>query len=88
MTLFSIHPATSAREKKHSIAPRRGTPLWAMRYVPPQRVLFLRRFGLKMGLDFAHFAVESGIVLEKTKRMYERIQEPITWHIIDSIPNE
>ena len=48
-----------------------------MRYVPPQRVSFLRRFGLKMGLDFAHFAVESGIVFEKTKGMYERIQEPI-----------
>ena len=43
-----------------------------------QRVSFLRRFGLKMGLDFAHFAVESGIVFEKTKGMYERIQEPIT----------
>ena len=68
--------------KKNSIAPRRGTPLWAMRYVPPQRVSFLRRFVLKMGLDFAHFAVESGIVFEKTKGMYERIQEPITWHII------
>lgn len=68
--------------KKHSIAPRRGTPLWAMRYVPPQRVSFLRRFVLKMGLDFAHFAVESGIVFEKTKGMYERILEPITWHII------
>ena len=49
-----------------------------MRYVPPQRVSFLRRFGLKMGLDFAYFAVESGIVFEKTKGMYERIQEPIT----------
>lgn len=44
--------------------------------------IVLRRFGLKMGLDFAHFAVESGIVFEKTKGKYERIQEPITWHII------
>ena len=51
-----------------------------MRYVPPQRVGFLRRFGLKMGLDFAHFALESVIVFEKAKGVYERIQEPITFN--------
>ena len=36
------------------------------RYVPPQRVRFLHRFGLKMGIDFAHFGLESGMVFEET----------------------
>ena len=28
--------------------------------MPPHRVGFLRRFGLKTGIHFAHFGVESG----------------------------
>ena len=36
------------------------------RYVPPQRVWFLHGFGLKMGIDFAHFSLESGMVFEET----------------------
>ena len=28
--------------------------------MPPQRVGFLCRFGLKTGIDFAHFGLESG----------------------------
>ena len=33
-----------------------GTPLYKpKRYVPPQRVGFLSRFGLKTGIDFAHW---------------------------------
>ena len=36
------------------------------RYVPPHRVGFLRRFGLKMGIHFAHFGLESGVVLKGT----------------------
>ena len=37
----------------------RGTPLYKpYRYVPPQRARFLRRFGLKTGLDFAYFGLE------------------------------
>ena len=35
------------------------------RYVPPQRVRFLHPFGLKMGIDFAHFGLESGMVFEE-----------------------
>ena len=31
------------------------------RYVLPQRVAFLCRFGLKMGIDFAQFGLESGM---------------------------
>ena len=37
------------------------TPLYkSYRYVPPQKVGFLRRFGLKTGIDFAHFGLELG----------------------------
>ena len=35
------------------------TPLYKQyRYVLPQRVWFWCRFGLKMGIDFAHFGLE------------------------------
>ena len=35
------------------------TPLYKPhRYVPPQRVGFLGRFGLKTGIDFANFGLE------------------------------
>ena len=50
------------------------TPLYKpYRYVPPQRVGFLRRFGLKTGTEFAHFSLESGMVFEETTQVYERI---------------
>ena len=43
------------------------TPLCkTCRYVPPYRVGFLRRFGLKPGKYFAHFGLESGMVFEGT----------------------
>ena len=48
--------------------------------MPPHRVGFLRRFGLKTGINFAHFGLESGMVLEGTTGVYERI--------IVSIPTE
>ena len=45
--------------------PGGGTPFYKpYRYVLPQRVGFLRRFGLKTGIDFAHFGLESGMVFE------------------------
>ena len=51
-----------------------GTPLYKPhRYVPPHRVGFLRRFGLKTGIDFAHFGLESGMVCEGNTGVYERI---------------
>ena len=35
--------------------PGGGTPLYKLyRYVPPHRVGFIRRFGLKTGIHFAH----------------------------------
>ena len=39
----------------------------------PQRVTFLRSIGLKTGLDFAQFGLESGMVFEETTGVYERI---------------
>ena len=41
-----------------------GTPLYKLyRYVPPHRVGFLRRFGLKTGIHSAHFGSMSGNVV-------------------------
>ena len=41
--------------------------------MPPQRIWFLGLFGLKTGIDFAHFCLESGMVFEGTTGVYERI---------------
>ena len=41
--------------------------------VPPQRVGFLRCFGLKTGIEFAHFGLESGMVFEGITGVFERI---------------
>ena len=38
------------------------------RYVPPQRVWFLSRFGLKTGIDFDHYDLKSGMVFKRTTR--------------------
>ena len=43
------------------------------RYLSPQRVWFLRRFGLKTGMDFAHFCLNRVSVFEGTTGVYERI---------------
>ena len=41
------------------------TPLYKpYRYVPPHRIGFLRRFGLKTGIHFVHSGLESGMVFE------------------------
>ena len=60
-----------------------GTPLCCRlyRYVPCHRVGFWSRFGLKTGIQFAHFGLESGIVFEGATGAYERIS-------IVSVPNE
>ena len=48
-----------------------GTPLHLpYRYMPPERVWLLRRFGLKAGIDFTYFGLNSGTVFEG---MHERI---------------
>ena len=44
-----------------------GTPPYQVyRYVPPQRVWFLSRFGLKTGIDFEHFGLKLGMVIRET----------------------
>ena len=44
-----------------------GTPLYEVyRYVPPQRVWFLSRFGLKTGIDFERFRLKLGMFIEGT----------------------
>ena len=51
-----------------------GTPLYKpYRYVLPKKVWFLCRFGLKMGIHFAQFGLESGRVSKGIKGVYERI---------------
>ena len=51
-----------------------ATPLYnSYRYVPPQRVGFLRSFGLKTGIHFSHFGPESSMVFEGATGVYERI---------------
>ena len=39
----------------------------------PKRVGFLTPFGLKTGIDFAHFGLELGMVFEGTTGVYERM---------------
>ena len=47
-------------------------PLYKLlRYVPPHRVGFLCRFGLKKAIHFAHFGLESGTVFEGTTGLYD-----------------
>ena len=41
--------------------------------MPPQRVWSLGLFGLKAGIDFGHFGLESGMVFEGALGAYERI---------------
>ena len=54
--------------------PPRVLPLYKpYRYVPPQRVGFLRRFGLKTNIDFAHFGLESDMIFKGTTGVHERI---------------
>ena len=53
---------------------RGGTLLYQLyRYVPPQRVWFLSRFGLKTGIDFDYYGLKSGMVLKRTTVAYKRI---------------
>ena len=35
--------------------------------------VWFSRFGLKTGIDFVHFCLESGMVFEETRRIYEHI---------------
>ena len=44
-----------------------------IRYMPPQRVLFLSHFGPKTGIDFDHYGPKSGMIFKGTMRAYKRI---------------
>ena len=45
-----------------------GTPLHlAYRYVPLQSVWFLRRFGVKTGIDFTYFGLSSGMIFREIR---------------------
>ena len=76
--LFSLENSESVRKwgrkKSHILVPG-GTPLYKL-----YRVGFLRRFGLKTGMHFAHFGLESGMVFEGTTECMNVF--------IVSIPNE
>ena len=54
-------------------SPGGGTLLYKpYRYVPPHRVGFLPRFGVKTDIHFGHFGLESGMVFEGITGVYER----------------
>ena len=54
--------------KSQGLYPPGGSkPLYQVyRYVPPKRVWFLSRFGLKTGIDFEHFGLKLGMVIGGT----------------------
>ena len=61
-------------EGKPIYRPQGDSPLnKSYKYVPPQRVGFLRLFGLKTGIDFARCGLALGMVFEETTGAYERI---------------
>ena len=41
--------------------------------MPPQRVWFSSRLGLKTGIDFDHYGLKSGMVFKGTTEAYKRI---------------
>ena len=46
-------------------------------YVPPQRVWFLSRFGLKTGIDLEHFGLKLGMIIGETfTKAYFPSQQP------------
>ena len=50
-----------------------GNPLYKLyRYVPPHRIGFLLCFGLKTGIHFAHFGLESGMGVKGSTGVYGR----------------
>jgi len=56
-----------------------GTPLYKVyRYVPPQRVWFLSCFGLKTGIDFEHFGLKLGMVIECSRKLINLFFFPAT----------
>ena len=75
--LNDLLPPQTAKEQKQQNGQSksqtgRGTPLYKpYRYMPLHWVGFLRCFGLKMGIHFAHFDLESGWIFKGTTGVYE-----------------
>ena len=62
------------KDTMYAMAQEVGTSLYKpCKYVPPQRVWSLGLFGLKTGIHFAHFGLESGMLFEGTMGAYEHI---------------
>ena len=61
-----------------AVVTRGGYSLYKVyRYVPPQRVWFLSRFGLKTGIDFEHFGLKLCMVIGGTfTETYFSSQQP------------
>ena len=49
--------------------------------MPPHRVGFLRRFGVKTGIHFGHFGLESGMVFGGNTGVYDRIIYPFQFQM-------
>ena len=65
----------------------RDTPFYKpYRYVPPQKVWVLRRFGLKTGIDFFHFGLESGMVSKEPRECMNVFIVRVSGQL--SVPNE
>ena len=79
---FGQRVKTKPKPEPSSGPPGGGeTPLYKpYKYVPPHWLGFLRRFGLKTGIHFAYFGLESGMVFEGTTECMNVF--------IVSIPNE
>ena len=61
--LYTVGPSLL----KKTVTRGRDTSLYKLyRFLLPHRVGFLRRFGLKTGIRFAHFGQGSGMVFEGT----------------------
>ena len=80
-SLCQLHTCLCSPENCKKTLPvlhaREGSSLYYKpnRYVLPQRVWFLRRFGLKTGIDFAHFGQELGMVVEGTTFQFKMINK-------------
>ena len=80
--LLNVHPVLNFHSNETSWG---GTPLYKLySYVPPHTVGFLRCFGLKGGIHFAHFGLESGMVFGGTTRV-ERLVSREKCHISVSL---
>ena len=69
--LESGPPLSQGLDDRAPLLSESDPPLYKpYRYVPPHRVGFLRRFGLKTGTDFDHFDLES-MVYKGTTDLYQ-----------------